>query len=62
MGKYRNDTAFKETLQKIETDYMKSKYVLILVFEKYRSKLQQNKMSENDLNELEDELIYSQQV
>jgi hypothetical protein len=31
-----------------------------IVFNKYKVKIQQNKVTENELNELEDELIYSQ--
>lgn len=50
--KYRNDVELKTEIARVEKDYEK-------IFNKYRQKMQTNKITDEELNELEEELIFS---
>lgn len=50
--KYRNDAELKAVIARVEKEYEK-------IFNKYRQKMQTNKITDEELNELEEELIFS---
>ena len=50
--KYKDDVYFRNQIGKVEKDYEK-------IFNRYRLKMQSKKITEDELCELEDELIYS---